>query len=50
MKNYIYSVNNGISKGQHTVEAATKEEAILKAKTKWRPFGGVNVSSFKVKK
>lgn len=50
MKTYTYSVNNGVSKGRHTVEAATKQEAILKAKMKWKPFGGVNVSSFKVKK
>lgn len=48
MKKYIYSVNNGVCKGQYIIEARTKAEAIEKAKAKWFPFGGVNVSSFRV--
>lgn len=49
MKKYIYSVNNGITTGLFTVEANNKKEAIEKAK-KFHCFGGVNVSSFRVKK
>jgi hypothetical protein len=50
MKKYSYSVNNGIAKGCYTIEARTKAEAVEKAKAKWFPFGGVNISSFKISK
>ena len=49
MKKYTYTVNNGVQKGTYTVEAASKKEAIEKAK-KAHPLGGVNTSSFKLAK
>ena len=50
MKKYSYTVNNGVAKGQYIINARTKAEAINNAKQKWLPFGGVNVSSFRVSK
>lgn len=49
MKEYNYTVNNGIEKGTYKIEAQTKKEAIEKAKKKHK-LGGVNTSSFKISK
>lgn len=50
MKTYTYTVNNARSRGTYTISAGNKKDAIAKAKEVWGFWGGVNVSSFKVKK